>query len=816
MSFRKGTIDIKKTKKGKLECKILFTNKKGKQAQLHIGQENNLNESYNGKEIDYKLDDKGLLIKIKCGEEILFPGEKPCDKVFSSTVKKAIAPCKHLEYQNAETISNPAAAPYNFVSLNTEVVPSERIPDFGLYHSDRYTGWIDLDVVNLTPIYVRDTMTETEMKAKENAPPSNPYKHAEFYSPAGKYGLPGSSVRGLCRSTMEIVSFGLLEFFEKEKKLYFRTFADKSNNIREAYNKRMLLSNDECFSQKSKAGFLMKTNYGSGYKIIPAKIDPDQRVNYYKVEEKTLLDLRDHDLYPEKMRVKESIHGKEKMVPNDRYHMINREVYFKNSPEDWHDHSKGNRPLFLFYGKVSHIMSANKEKQSPGWKKGTLVCTGWAPSKRMHFVINEMDDSSKAIEVAEDVIENYRNDATRGENINLLNKLIKIPNGVPCFYISHNDEAGNEIIDFFGHTGMFRLYYERTIKEHVPEVLWKKQYRLNKERLKWINDEPEVPETVKCKLDNLIDEGVENDKLWKQIQDILKEKITNKSKRKECACIIEKHTRMIDIPGAIFGNTELFSGRVFFEDVLLCDGQMDLNYDEKWMKVLSSPKETCLQHYLVQSSADGNQLQHYDDCSAARGYKQYWHGKGDENKWIENNGSVSPTVNTKAKPIKPNKKFKGRIRFENLTKVEVGALLFSLQLPEGCFHKIGMGKPLGLGTIHIKPKLYLSDRRRRYSSMFAEWEDQLTATPQYSDDSNEDSLDNFKKAFENYILKNLGEEKADNLWDLDRLATYKILLDREIGIGLENKMMNRYMTLAEDGFKSRYILPTPAQLAKMI
>lgn len=64
------------------------------------------------------------------------------------------------------------------------------------------------------------------------------------------------------------------------------------------------------------------------------------------------------------------------------------------------------------------------------------------------------------------------------------------------------------------------------------------------------------------------------------------------------------------------------------------------------------------------------------------------------------------------KPIKRNIKFKSRIRFENLTKEELGALLFVLDLPENHYHKIGMGKPLGLGSIEIKPSLFIVDRKR--------------------------------------------------------------------------------------------------------
>ncbi|MFS8522667.1 MAG: RAMP superfamily CRISPR-associated protein, partial [Micromonosporaceae bacterium] len=67
--------------------------------------------------------------------------------------------------------------------------------------------------------------------------------------------------------------------------------------------------------------------------------------------------------------------------------------------------------------------------------------------------------------------------------------------------------------------------------------------------------------------------------------------------------------------------------------------------------------------------------------------------------------------------------FRSRITFTNLTDGELGALLRALLLdnpvdggdpadPEYA-HKIGMGKSLGMGSVHLRPRLYLVDRRAR-------------------------------------------------------------------------------------------------------
>lgn len=67
-------------------------------------------------------------------------------------------------------------------------------------------------------------------------------------------------------------------------------------------------------------------------------------------------------------------------------------------------------------------------------------------------------------------------------------------------------------------------------------------------------------------------------------------------------------------------------------------------------------------------------------------------------------------------PVKSGVQFRGRIRFENLTDLELGAILHALQLPDGCCHRIGMGKPLGLGSIRIHARLRLVDRVARYQA----------------------------------------------------------------------------------------------------
>ena len=67
-------------------------------------------------------------------------------------------------------------------------------------------------------------------------------------------------------------------------------------------------------------------------------------------------------------------------------------------------------------------------------------------------------------------------------------------------------------------------------------------------------------------------------------------------------------------------------------------------------------------------------------------------------------------------PIKKGTVFYFHVDFDNLSEWELGLLCYALQPGEQFQHKLGMGKPIGLGSVHIEPAgLYLIHRKNRYS-----------------------------------------------------------------------------------------------------
>ncbi len=292
---------------------------------------------------------------------------------------------------------------------------------------------------------------------------------------------------------------------------------------------------------------------------------------------------------------------------------------------------------------------------------------------------------------------------------------------------------------------------------------------------------------------------------------------------------------------------------------------MKLSWKRRFLNILSTPKPTTFQHYLFQNdqeiTPDGKNLRgikNYNDSTFLSGYKLYWHKSGstwqakeiaffksDFNKLLKDQKvsyddfkdsikhdkqnkqkiivkidclpdhlksiilysiGTFETQHTKIKPVKKGKVFHGQIRFENLCAVELGALLFVLDLPQECCHKLGMGKPLGLGSIRINISLLLSDREKRYKELFAEWD---TAVEK----SEKSGIDEFRNEFARFILQATGEkapgsEPCEQLWSIERMRQLRRMLDFT---NRPSDEKTKYMELGE--FKERKILPSPTEIS---
>lgn len=119
------------------------------------------------------------------------------------------------------------------------------------------------------------------------------------------------------------------------------------------------------------------------------------------------------------------------------------------------------------------------------------------------------------------------------------------------------------------------------------------------------------------------------------------------------------------------------------------------------LAILSTPKPTTTPFYLLNLQGKPDPTVDYDTNGAKlRGRKFYRHQrrvvpeeyKGKEP--IDQNRTIHGALN-------PGATFKFMLDFKNLAPLELGALLYALEMEDGMFHRLGYAKPLGFGSIKI-------------------------------------------------------------------------------------------------------------------
>jgi len=690
--------------------------------------------------------------------------------------------------------SRAAHAPYNFVPLNKIIVPGE-LQNFDIYQTsiDRHTGFIKLKITAQTPLFIRDTVTQDIYNERQKSKTNKPQQPNHFQA-GSMFKIPGSTLRGMIRTLVEIVSWSKFQFFD-DRYLYFRSFAAKTKVLRKAFVDKMMNISENSdrsgntikrIKYKLKAGYLCYK--GGNYFIYPAKQDK-YGLQFYRVEESKAIAAFGIPSVVD--------YSKGKKKPNRNYEKLSqfyRPAVFTIGKIGWRRSSRVGKTksgkIFTetYCGIVDKIYQQNYKIS--GGRKGILITSGFGPSKHMHWIIAERStDDKQVILIPEDIIKAYKQDKNRKEKYDLLKELEKGNKYVPCFY-DPNTKA-------FGHTCMFRIVYENSIGNHV--------------------------------YDQLKDE--------------------NKIDIAECLFGIVNEKRKLAL-----------SSRVYFEDAVCAHKNNSDEMTTSIPKVLGTPKPTSFQLYLTQDIKKQN-LADYNLKPAIkapiRGYKIYWH-KNKNSNWevlkldkqifsllkkegvdlpegsydkkektiyfqkIKNSTLKNKIIEiiktnkrekhyTICKPISSGTTFDGCIRFENLTDVELGALLFVINLPSNCHHKIGMGKPLGLGSIEIEAKLYESERKNRYSSLKDEW------LPWEKCDNKR--IEKLKNSFAYHILTEIGESAAlestanvSKLWKIDRMKDLEKLLSmKEIGQGYW--AINReYDELNSVEFNERWVLPFPEEV----
>lgn len=368
-----------------------------------------------------------------------------------------------------------------------------------------------------------------------------------------------------------------------------------------------------------------------------------------------------------------------------------------------------------------------------------IIHSGYISGKLNDWEVTCTEDKSRQVPIPESDIQKYISDKNRSKNSINLVKEAETEKYVPCFYFSYNYNGEQHFI--IGHTRHFRIPYKISIS----------------------------------------------------------------------GCIVPKELtdpELIDLTESMFGSTKN-PGKLFFDDLELMKGQ---EMEPSVLKILGSPNPTSIQLYLEQDENEIKDLYHYDsDEAIIRGNKAYWH-KSNSNFWkkpgnqdnlIKDVKTGKDKQSTIVKPINEGAVFKGNLRFKNLSEIELGALLFVLKLRNNSCHKIGMGKPYGLGSLKISVDLFISDRKKRYQSLTEEW---LKLTPK------NEKIETLIQGFSDAVWKiENPNHVGKSLWVHPRLGQLRRILDWEKKPDDET---TDYMELED--FKLRMVLPTPREIIDSI
>ncbi len=610
--------------------------------------------------------------------------------------KQGIKPNSNPEQNRA------AIAPYNFVALPDQVIAAQdaneqqqvcieedkkdkeckRHPALvrhDCYFPDRHTGYITGKLIADSPIYTRTGLSPEDFAVLVSTPfhemtDEQKERYAKFFALQGTPTIPGSSLRGMFRMLVEIVSHAKMTRVQKEP-LVYRAVGDTSS-LGESYREDFLYEEPDgvrYFSPIVRAGFMHKTD--SSWQIKPAKTigTGEYAYTYSRIE------FKKTDLVPKKL-------------PKWKTSITNAwKIWVTVRNPTWHKHAiKSRRTVHLWYAKVQQAMSSQPKTGHPEAQEGVLVKTGHMNNKHLHFVFNmPIEDANSFIDIPKDIEMAYRNQLTEKQKEILNHKDGVFQEGQPVFYLLRDDK-----LLFLGHAQNFRLPYPHSPHDFVPNEL----------------QDPTITDLAEA--------------LFGYVPDAKDAKDTRQA----------------------------YAGRVFFEDAPLVANNSNVT-NNMHPRILSSPKPTTFQHYLVQTEDERHKLNHYASKpgkeTVIRGHKLYWHQECARIKDTSNNVSTS-SQHTGIQPLDVGATFAMKIHFENLSDVELGVLLWIMQIAgdEAYRLKLGMGKPLGMGTIRIQETTVVcSHREQRYSKLFApagQWETG-------EEPMGEDKQDACIKAFEKHV-----------------------------------------------------------------
>ena len=660
-----------------------------------------------------------------------------------------------------------ARTPYNFVKLNKDIlntplgtyivqqddeaILTEEYMDF-VKSEGKYSGYFNIELTNKTPLYI----------GSKNG----------FFSAAGEVVVPGSSVRGCLKNIFKIITCSAFRADKdnadvEDSKLYFRDMASPFKALKKLYLSKMI-SDDARKTLKTKAGLLVKDKKDRYY-IIPSEYEA-QKGKYFN--------------------------GVKYVNGYTGYNKVAVYVGINPTPRLQKNERKGSACIIWHADYVD-------------------VFTGEMQNKKAFYRLKKPDWNNK-LTVDAELIETYRADIER--RFSSENKKKGLYNLLDTDMAVSGEKPVVKKLDVNPYVDIVKIPYEKLtsgkfgnkpifknlrceVNEDLPEI------KNEEQRLKNLKDNVLVPGARI----NFLENAKEYVRIVPCFYTVENGRVkafgTNPYFRIPYNKGIADHVpanlkiNKIDFADAVFGYRDKWGGRVFFEDLYLKDGVRAVFERPDKQKILMGPQPTSFQFYLEPKD---NEAATWDDGTNIRGYKLYWHKKCD---WQDRGNAKNSSLQKEIQPLKPGHTFIGRIRFENLCKIELGALcaLFTLGAEKNICYKMGMGKPLGMGTVKITGNLFLQGPDY-YTHLF---------TKQSTFDECDEPADitGFANAFYEYVKAELENSNVKNEYKyyLERLQELRYIMSVDKITNDKWSEETKYLDINDreekQAFSKRAILP---------
>ncbi|MDQ7060883.1 MAG: TIGR03986 family CRISPR-associated RAMP protein [Sulfurimonas sp.] len=480
-------------------------------------------------------------------------------------------------------------APFNFVPLNEKVFFPSWSEDVShdVPFEDGESGVLDITITAKSPIFIRDHEDEEK-----------------FCNHNGEYYIPSTSVKGMVRNVLEIMSFAKLG----EELFTDNTYAVRDLSNRDLYMSKIQPANMHC-------GWLLKD--GDDYIINdcgrPGRIKHEEIDKIFNID------------FASKFKKGEFGNKAENKTALKKYELIQSNNFTYN----------------FKHTTTSTVGDKRYEENKSSSLQGTIVLTG-QPSGR---------DEGK-----------------------------KIPSGKVYEFIffepKENIKLNKKVMDNF----LFAYFDKRTTQplESADWKYWKEK----------LHNGEKVPVFFQKKGREIAHFGLSY--LYK---------LPYEYSIKDGIAPIHFNEGKLDLAQTIFGyanKNSALKGRVQFSHFKAISNIKELNTRTE---ILGTPRASYYPIYVKQNA--GTYITMMNQGFEIAGRKRYPIHKSNTpvKRGIEENDNIG----TSFSPLKEGVVFQGKLRYHNLKKEELGAILSSLTFhnTKGTFHNIGLAKSLGYGKIKV-------------------------------------------------------------------------------------------------------------------